>query len=257
MNRAEEKRKRLRRLAIRMFLIPIGILALFFFFLFFFRVKEVEVVGNEHYTDAEIRSMVMGEDPLTQNTLLLSYLKRTDEFNEKDFIHSIDIKMTGRNSIRIEVSEKVLVGYLYAEDAYWYFDERGEITVRSYAKEVIPADFTEEQYIPYVTGLPLTDPGIGEFITPVVPDLFSTLDRIRIMINKTGLIPDAVELQEDQTFALLYKDVRVLLGDASFCEQQMQELPGILPSVLARAGTLHLENYDGTQDRIIFSPDEY
>ena len=70
----KKKRKKKRRMRIRGILLGFGILvmaALLFFVIF--QTKNIEVTGNDRYTDGEIRRIVEKQEPLSFNTVLLTF----------------------------------------------------------------------------------------------------------------------------------------------------------------------------------------
>lgn len=108
-----------------------GVLALaILVFLFLFRITSVTVEGNIHYTEDEIKSMVM-EGIFSGNSVLLSLTKKDEEIGNVPFMERIHVELTGRDSIRITVTEKNVVGYVEHENACWYFDRSGVVVEKS------------------------------------------------------------------------------------------------------------------------------
>lgn len=108
-----------------------GILVLsILLFLFLFRVSTVTVEGNIHYTEDEVKAMVM-DGMSSGNSLILSMTKKEEKIENVPFMDSISVEMTGRTSVRIVVSEKNVVGYVEYENACWYFDRDGMVVEKS------------------------------------------------------------------------------------------------------------------------------
>ena len=279
------------RKAIIFFSVAAAVLIAFLLFLMLFHTDRVEVVGNYHYTDEEIRQMVTG-GPFSENTVISSVLYRDRKIDGAEFIDHLTVVMTGRHSIRIEVTEKALIGYLQSDGIYWYFDQRGEIMARGGEKEAAPkveyesgpvidaeivpmeipavevgapepsepAEIAPEvledlHYVPYVEGLIVPEAALGSFVTAADPEVFNVIALIKDMTNKSRCIPDTVVAEQDGTWTLCYDDVKVLLGNGDYLQIRIAEMAAILPKLGGRSGYLHLENFDGSQNRIIFSPD--
>ena len=274
-SKAEKKQKDPEALpvgAITIFTILALVIMVFFAMLFLFRVKKVEVTGNVHESDREIRDTIM-VGPMSNNTLLLSLFKRNPEFGDNPFIDRVTLEYTGRNSVRIRVSEKSVIGYVAFEEAYWYFNEDGIVEVQSLTAEPAHSADTDEvsaeevdersddtprdEYIiPYIEGLTVTDAAVGSVLPVSDPSVFSTIASITGMINKNGIWPDRVTIEEDGTWTMTCGTIKVLLGKDEHLEDKIEELAGILPQAGGLSGTLHLENFDGTQNRIIFDKAE-
>ena len=254
--------------AITIFSILALVIMAFFALLILFRVKKVEVTGNVHYTDHEIRQMIM-VGPMSNNTLLLSLFNRHPKIEGADFIDHISVEYIGRNDLRIRVSEKSTVGYLAFENAYWYFDENGIVRVRSAVPEKKPQaegeeltaeevdsksdDTPQDVYIiPYIEGVLISDAQVGSVLAVADPSVFSTITSITGMINKNNIVPDRVAVMDDNTWTMTCGPITVLLGKDEHLEEKIEELAGILPEAQGLSGVLHLENFDGTQSRIIF-----
>ena len=298
------------------------LLVLLFLFLLLFRVRNIEVVGNYHYTDAQVEEMLM-KGPFSKNTVILSLLNKHKKIEGADFIDSVTVDMTGINSVRIQVNEKELIGYVSYQNAYWYFDADGKVLVRSdtpensvASSEASPADSTSEtvsevipqtaqaaseestgsgtvtpqevaedsggqvvlepevvqddesaassgsgveapkeadrDYIPFIEGLVFSEAAVGETLPVADPGVFKTIGSLKNIVNKNNIPPDRVAFAEDGTLSLVYGQASVLLGADENLEAKLEELTGILPKMTDLSGTLHLENFDGTQDRVIF-----
>lgn len=325
------------------------VLVVFFLFLLLFRVRDVEIVGNYHYTDDQIKEMML-KGPLSGNTVLISLTNKNKKVEGADFIDTVSVDMTGRNSIRIQVNEKQLIGYVSYSGAFWYFDADGRVLVRSDNPEkdssaaaeagslasenetsvsgadstssasgasdasagsfaetvttesvmtaaqtssdqsvgtgtVTPQEVTqdsesdqvvlqpdvvqdtseessgsgvekstkaEKDYIPYVEGLQFDEAAVGDILPVADASVFKTVASLKNIINKNDIQPDRVIFAEDGTLTLVYGQASVLLGKDVHLEAKLEELTGILPKMSGLSGTLHLENFDGSQNRIIF-----
>lgn len=366
-------------------------------FLFIFRITKVEISGNHHYTDQEIENMVF-QGPLSQNSVFLSLTNQHKKIKSADFIDTLTVDMESPRTIRIEVIEKKLVGYVQYDNAYWYFDKDGMVLVRSDKNEsdyaslmagqsavtteisvqsaaagtavitpeaitidagtgdiitpvpaedssviqpqetvssadsagsesggqdsmadsqaasdsaadssalestadsasasdstaassaasvspsaasdasqktesavdsaetsknesgssgngVTPSEKEDFDYIPFVEGLTFSSAAIGEILPVADPNVFSVLSSLKNIINKNQIIPDGVDFSEDGNLLLTYGTAQVNLGTGDHLEVRLEELTGILPSLQGLSGILHLENFDGTQERLIF-----
>jgi len=107
-------------------------------FFFMFRVTDVKVAGNTRNSDEMIIRYVQ-KDLLTTNTMLTSWFRKSIEAEDIPFVESLDIEALDRNTIRIYVNEKQIVGYLVENDHKLFFDKDG------YVLEIMP--MTEQELL--------------------------------------------------------------------------------------------------------------
>lgn len=110
----------------------------------------------------------------------------------------------------------------------------------------------EPYYIPLVKGLSVTQPKVGEVLKVPKTWVFDALKSVTEIINKHDIDPDYVRFAEDGTVSLVVGSVTVKLGSDNHLEDKLEEMAAILPKTEGLSGILHLENFDGTQKRIIF-----
>ncbi|MDD6347254.1 MAG: hypothetical protein PUA52_04470 [Lachnospiraceae bacterium] len=260
-----KKRRQKDALPVRAIVIWTTILCLllaFFAGLLLFRVKRVEVTGNCHYTDNAVETAIIS-GPLTANTLFLRLFRHHPSTGDAAFIDSITVDYVDRHTIRVRVSEIKPVCCFEADGLYRYLDENGVICAVSAMPESteMPDETCDDGQprdifiIPLVEGLPLDSEAAydtGEAVITENRSLFTMLGSISSMINKNGIIPDRLIIGEDGTVTMICGTITVLLGGDEHLEEKLGELGGILESAEGLSGTLHLENFDGSQNRIIF-----
>lgn len=291
-----------------------------FLFLFLFRVTTINVTGNIHYTNEEIEDMVL-TGPFAHNTLLASMLKKQVKVENVAFMDSISVEMTDWNTLRLDVSEKAVVGCVVYENAYYYFDKDGivlektDVPNEETAPQSTPAADTDtagtdpsqgasmsatdgvgatgeskiltpqvveddeavaavtpveeetagtssvapqeavENYVPVVEGLVFETVTVGEALPVADSSVFNTINSLTKMINKNNIPPDVVTFDEESNLTLTYGTARVALGADKNLERKLQELSAILPQLDGLSGVLHLENFDGTQNGVVFEKD--
>ena len=116
MEQQEKNRKIIWLLAIVIFLL----IVLFMVFQFF-RITEVEVQGNEHYTEQEMKELIMTER-YDFNTLYFYWRVKNNKIEEIPFIDTIEVNVISRNKVSIKVYEKDIIGYIKHLGYYLYFD---------------------------------------------------------------------------------------------------------------------------------------
>lgn len=240
-------------------------------FLFGFRITEVTVEGNIHYTENEIKDLVM-DGFFADNSLALSISKSDVQFDNKPFLNFIQVRMTGRNSIRIRVNEKSVVGYVECENAYWYFNRDGIVVERCdtpamtaeerIAKEesinsgdtaaAVEAEITVKNYVPEVRGFSFETVVLGEQLPVEDESIFNSLYSINQMMNKDNIPADFVLFDKEYNIYLYYGSAEVRLGQDDRLEEKMTTLAAIMPQMEGMSGILHLENYAGSGAQVVF-----
>lgn len=92
-------------------------------FLLLFHVKNIEVVGNTRYTSEQIVSYM--DSPLLSNSVLAMLFRKQLEKQDLSFVESLELEQLDRQTLRIHVKEKQIVGYLVQENQKLYFDSEG------------------------------------------------------------------------------------------------------------------------------------
>lgn len=263
-----------------------GSLTLLLLFVVLFEIREVEVVGNDHYTAKEVQETVM-DGLLEKNALFLWLRNRGRKLSGDTFIDTVTVDFTAPWAVRIRVEEKKLAGYLREGETYWYFDGAGIVRTSSAKSELEsfvhvrgrtfeggcratkeglldigdtllrPGDFNDGgNYIPFVRGIVLSEaPALGQPLGKGSGGPFGIIAAVKDYIDKCSFRPDSVEITPEGRTLLHIRDVSVDLGSDGRVEVKLRELEGIYPKLAGRRGTLHLENYDGTKNRVIFTED--
>lgn len=211
-----------------------------------YHVTTVYVEGNTHYTNEEIRDMVM-DGFLGDNSAYLSLKYRDKSIDGVPFISKMDITVVDPNTIRITVYEKATAGYVEYLDQYMYFDKDGV---------VIEASDERTKGIPLVTGLKFDHVVVKEPLPVEDPAIFKSILDITQLVNKYNLSIDRMYFAKDGTLTLYFEDVRVSLGQPENLDEKVMHLQYILPEIQGRAGTLRMENYTEDTKNISFEPDD-
>lgn len=211
-----------------------------------YHVNQVYVDGNIHYSEDEIKEMVMG-GLLGENSLYLSYKYKNMELKNVPFLDAITIETLSPDTIKITVYEKALAGYIKYLDTYMYFDKDGYIVENSSVRT---------SGIPQITGLSISYAVLGQPLPVEDPQVFSDILTITKLLSKYELSADKIHLESDKII-LYFGKLKVALGDErSRLENKIMNIPKFLPTLEGKEGTLHMETYDETNGKYIFKPAE-
>lgn len=122
----KRKGKKRRRKLARLFLLCAGILVLLVLLFFvIFQTKNIEVTGSNRYTEDEIRQLVEQQEPLSFNTVLLTFFPVRADFSGVPFLEDISYELISPTTVRAVVDEKTAVGYVEVDGQKAYFDGDG------------------------------------------------------------------------------------------------------------------------------------
>lgn len=204
-------------------------------------VQTVYVEGNVHYTQEEIRNLVM-EGPFGNNSLFLSLKYKNRGMENVPFLDAMDVDILTPDTIKITVYEKALAGYVKYMDTYVYFDKDGY---------VVESSSVRTMGIPQVTGLNFDHVVLGQPL-PVQEDqqqIFGTILDMTKLLNKYELSADRIYFHSNSEMTLYFGDVKVALGnEKEHLEDKLMRLPKMLPGVEGKSGTLQMENYSENGD---------
>lgn len=94
------------------------------FFFSYFRVERVEVMGNSHYTEEEVKEKVL-KGPLAGNSVLAPLFYTKSEVTGIPLVEGYTVTRINRNTICVSVKEKRPVGCIPYLGNYVYFDRNG------------------------------------------------------------------------------------------------------------------------------------
>ncbi|MBQ8197904.1 MAG: FtsQ-type POTRA domain-containing protein [Lachnospiraceae bacterium] len=210
-----------------------------------FSVTDVKVEGNEHYTDAEIRDMILPEDTW-HNSLYLSVKYRNKEIKDIPFIEMMDVEIESNHVIKINVYEKALAGCVSYLGNYMYFDRDGI---------VIESSDQLTKGVPQIKGLTFEHVVMHEKLPVEDPSVFSKILNVTQLLGKYELEADKIFFGSDMDITLYFGQARVYLGTDTNMEEKMMQLVPILPHLAGKSGILNMENFDENTENIPFNMD--
>ena len=211
-----------------------------------YSITNVSVVGNSHYTDEEIKDMVF-TGPYSYNSVVLSLMYRDKSIKDIPFIEKMDVEIVNANSVRINVYEKAVAGYVEYLGHYMYFDKDG-IVVES-SNRVMNG-------IPFVTGLSFDHIILHEPLPVKRSSVFLTILNVTQLLGKYGIQTDRIAFDLDGNITLYFGGARVSLGSDDFIDEKINEMNLLLPQLRGFSGTLHMENYVGEELNFSFDRDK-
>ena len=209
-----------------------------------FRVQNISVEGNVHYTSEEIEAMVL-TDRLSYNSLYLSLKYRNKEIRDIPFIETMSVRVDSPDSITIRVYEKSVAGYVEYMGRYMYFDRDGI---------VVESSETRTEGIPQVTGIRFDHVVLYEALPVKNTDIFQEILSITQMLSKHQITTDKIYFNESNEITLYFDNIRAKLGKDNL-EEKVMRLEQILPNLSGESGVLDLQNYSEDRKNVTFQKD--
>lgn len=217
-----------------------------YYFLTTRTVTTVYVEGNVHYTREEIESMVF-DGPLSHNSLYLSLVYRDKQITDVPFIASMNVQVLSPDTVKIEVYEKSLAGYVEYLGRYIYFDKDGTVVESSDIKTA---------GVPQITGLSFDHMVLNEPLPVEDMAVFYRILTVTQALTKYSLTVDRIYFSSAERMTLYFGNVKIVFGTDELLDEKMGMIQSLLPELEGKEGTMSLENYDGGSNfRPIFKPD--
>ena len=199
-----------------------------------FKINDIEVTGNVHYSEEQIKDFVLSEGYI-DNTVLLMLKNKVKPIEDIPFIAKIDIEYEGPHKILVTVYEKAMAGCIEYMDQYVYFDQDGY---------VLEISLTKLDDTPCITGIFFDSMELHEKLPIEDTARFKTILTLTQLIQKYDVKVDSIRFTSEGEVVLKYEDIRIELGDGSKIEEQLIDLNRMLEPLKGKKGTLDLKDFD-------------
>lgn len=243
--RPARRRIRIKYILLILLILLLIVAGIVLYILNVYHVKTVYVEGNIHYTEDDIKNIVM-EGRLGDNSLFLSLKYRNRDITNVPFVETMDVTIISPDTIKIHVYEKALAGCIEHLGVYVYFDKDGIVVETS-------SQITEG--IPIVTGLSFHQIVLNQKLPIDDEELFLSILNITKIMEKYQVYADRIHFNTQKEITLYYDNIRVNLGQADNLDEKIMELPGLLPNLEGQSGVLKMESYTNSTEDITFVKD--
>ncbi len=211
----------------------------------FFQVKTVEVMGNDHYSDDELKERIL-KSPMTSNTILAPLFYAKDAAEDFPYIENFNVRRSGRSRLIISVKEKNVVGCIPYLDSYIYFDRNGYF---------VEGSKTRDTKVAFFDGIQVRKVVMEEKL-PIKETVMNTAIALSTIFAKNDMVPDHILFDDNYEISLLYGDITVQLGKDQYLEDKMTRAIAILPQLTGQKGILHMENISRNSKTVTFEGEE-
>lgn len=205
-------------------------------------IENIEVSGNRHYTEDEIKERVF-TGPFAKSALITYLTYRFKDHISIPFVSDYKLVYKSLTDVEVIVYEKNVIGYVSYMGSNMYFDKDG-IVVES-TSEVIEG-------VPLITGLHFGHIILNQSLPVDNPEVFSQILNQTQILATSGITPDKIHYDENLNSTLYIKNLKVELGDQSNMSGKLMELKDILADYPDLDGTLYLDSYDETNSNPIY-----
>lgn len=221
-------------------LIVVLLLAGVIFFFTYYQVDEVQVMGSSHYSEKQIKKMVL-RGPMASNSILAPIIYTKKNTKDVPFVEGYTVTRLNRHTICVSVKEKDIVGCIPYLDSYIYFDRNGTF---------IESATERNEKIPFFDGIKVKHVIYNEELLIKDKMVMNTAVALSTIFQKNDKIPDHIEFSDDGQISLLYGDITVKLGKDEYLEDKMTRVLAILPLISDKKGILHAENVNDNSKMI-------
>lgn len=201
-------------------------------FFSYYKVNSVEVRGTTHYTEDEIKKMVL-KGPFASNSVLAPLFCGNVDTSDVAFVDAFKITQLNRNTICISVKEKKPIGCIHYLDSYIYFDRTGTF---------VEGSQTLDKTVPYFDGIEVSKVVMDEKLDIKGDTVLNTAVALSTIFQKNDQIPDHIQFDSSYSISLIYGDITVQLGKDENLEEKMNRVAAILPKITGKKGILHMES---------------
>ena len=214
------------------YIVGLGLLVAAVVFFTYYKVDSVQVRGTTHYSDEEVKKMVL-RGPLASNSVLAPMIYSTTDTDDVAFVDAFKVTQINRNTICISVKEKKPVGCIHYLDSYVFFDRNGIFVEGSKIRD---------ESVPYFDGIQVNSVVMDEKLDIKGDSVLNTAVALSTIFQKNEMIPDHIQFDSSYSISLIYGDITVQLGKDENLEEKMNRVIAILPKLTGKKGILHMES---------------
>ncbi|WP_035796216.1 cell division protein FtsQ/DivIB [Butyrivibrio sp. WCD3002] len=207
-----------------------------------YTVVNTYVDGNTHYTDQEIMDMVM-DGRFGHNSIYLSFKYRNKAITGIPFVEKMDVEVVSPDTIKINVYEKAVAGYVKYLDRYIYFDRDGI---------VVETSSEPSEGVPLVLGLSFDYVVLHEKLPVEDESIFAEILDVTQVLTKYELEADKIFFDSEFHIYIYFGSVEVSLGTNENIDEKIIQLQYILPKLEGKSGVLEMSDYSSNTQNITF-----
>ena len=207
-----------------------------------YTIKNIYVSGNTHYTNEEIIDMVM-TDKMCDNSIYLSLKYRNKSIEGVPFIEKMSVEIVSPETVRINVYEKAVAGYISYLGRYMYFDRDGI---------VVESSLEASSTVPEVLGLSFNYVIIHEKLPVEKQEVFEEILDITQLLSKYNLHANKIFFDSEYNVYLYFDGIEVSIGTKDYIDEKIIQLQYILPNLEGKSGILEMKDFNEDTKNVTF-----
>ena len=207
-----------------------------------YTIKNIYVSGNTHYTNEEIIDMVM-TDKMCDNSIYLSLKYRNKSIEGVPFIEKMSVEIVSPETVRINVYEKAVAGYISYLGRYMYFDRAGI---------VVESSLEASSNVPEVLGLSFNYVIIHEKLPVEKQEVFEEILDITQLLSKYNLHANKIFFDSEYNVYLYFDGIEVSIGTKDYIDEKIIQLQYILPNLEGKSGILEMKDFNEDTKNVTF-----
>ena len=225
--------------------LTLGIVIIILSIVVFFYVQKIDITGNKYTKDTDIIEIIQ-KDPASVNSLYIMGKYMLKKYDMPASFDSVEIKLTAPWAVQINVKEKPIVGFVYDDEGYVYFDKKGLVVNKG--REVFEG-------VPHLEGFDVSKAELYKPLNVAEEKLFSSALELLEEVKVSELSPDRITCYNGELY-LYFGEVCVAVGNTVSTEKIAQIQP-IVTELEGQSGTLHLEFYENESSTVTFIQGEF
>ena len=187
-----------------------------------FSVQTIEVTEMEQYSKDAICDMI-GLKTGT-NVFLYDKNRAVETLEKNHYIESAEVAVQLPSTIKIDIVERKVRGYMPYAGSYLYIDEYGR---------VLDVQQIPQKTLPIVYGLEFDEFRLGELLDAKNKESFDVVVRISQMVTKYELLDSILEIDvsDPQNITASINKIEIQFGSIENCEQKMAYLSQIVETI--------------------------
>ncbi|MDO5293365.1 MAG: cell division protein FtsQ/DivIB [bacterium] len=218
------------------------IIIMLLLFYFSFSLKNIEIDECAYYTKDELLKYIQ-TDGWDHNTVLFCLDHKFSEQIEIPFIQKVTVEYVNKNSVKIRLYEKPIVGCIEYMNEYIYFDKDGK---------VLEISSNRLSDITLYGGVSFSEMHIYDTLAVKDNEVFKKIMDLSQLISKYQVTIDEVMFDPSQNVKLYADQIQVLLGNRTSYEDQIAELVNMMPKLIGLKGELDMRDFKAGQSSTIF-----
>lgn len=187
-----------------------------------FSATNIVITKMDKYTDSEICEKI--GLTTSSNIFLFGKRKAAKILEEDNYIESARLSIQLPNTIKVEIEERKVRGYVPYANSYLYIDEYGRVLD-------VQTSFVKK--LPIVYGLEFDHFKEGQLLQVDNPESFDIVVKMAQMMTKYELLDTGMEIYVDDPSHIHAKmnHVEIELGDISDSDQKIRTLAEIIKTI--------------------------